>query len=65
MRCPRRGEVFSVEKTGEKYMSLMDKLGDNVRCISQKSKKQTIIGKKTIDHIFSREESAQMLRSFF
>jgi hypothetical protein len=65
MRCPRRGEVFMIEMDTNKYMSLMDKGGDIVRCLSDETKKQTTRSKKHITQIFTGEESQVLLPTFF
>jgi len=64
MRCPKRGEAF-IGQHDKKYMSVVDKSGDVVRCISQDTKKQTSVTRAMITHIFTPEESAKMLKTFF
>ncbi len=65
MRSPKRGEVFRTSLNDSVYMSLMDKGADMIRCLSQETKRQTSISKKSIEHVFSAEESASMMRTFF
>jgi hypothetical protein len=48
-----------------KYMSVADKAGALVRCISSKTKKQTSMSKKSIVHVFTPEESGAMMKEFF
>jgi len=65
MRCPKRGEVFKLEMADTEYMSLMDKAGDMVRCISGETKKQTSVGSRHVAHIFTAEQSQKKMLSFF
>lgn len=65
MRCPKRGEVFQVEMCDDEYMSVVDKAGDMVRCISKKTKKQTSRSKASVSHIYTIEESASKLLDFY
>jgi len=65
MRCPKRGEVFLRDMDDTKYMSVVDKAGELVRCISSKSKKQTSVSKGAVCHIFTPEESQAMMKEFF
>ena len=65
MRCPKRGEAFKCEMDDTIYLSVVDKAGEVVRCISNQSKKQTAVGRGSICHIYTPEETQAMLKGFF
>ena len=65
MKSPKRGTVFTCEMKDTKYMSVMDRMSKNIRCISADSKKQTVVSRSSIDHVYTPEESQEMLHLFF
>ena len=65
MRCPKRGEVFQIEMCDDEFMSIVDKAGDMVRCISKATKKQTTRSRGSVCHIFTVAESGKKLKDFY